>query len=133
MLGIRSSKVSRKIDLYDNLFRSIEEYLGETQEDLSLYNWIKEHVMDGKDFSCSGINLREYLTEHTKALLREVDGISRGKLPCELADEEDEWRHKYLTTSLSAPLTNQETFGRKKKKRWTYFRKAEREAQRAGR
>ena len=46
--------------------------------------------MGGRDFSCSGINLREYPTEHTKALLREVDGISRGKLPCELADEEDE-------------------------------------------
>ncbi|MCK4782542.1 MAG: hypothetical protein KAV87_02245 [Desulfobacteraceae bacterium] len=46
--------------------------------------------MGGRDFSYSGTNLREYLVYHTKRILREIDGRSRGKLPCELADLDDE-------------------------------------------
>jgi len=44
--------------------------------------------MDGKDFSYSGINLREFLPEHTKQLMKEIDGQSRNTLPSE--EEEDE-------------------------------------------
>jgi len=90
MSGTKSSKGSKKDELYDNLFHSLDQYFGLDEEDVSLYHWLKEHVMGGKDFSFRGINLKEHLVEHTIKVLRKIDGLSRNKPPSELADEEEE-------------------------------------------
>ena len=79
---MKSSSALNKDEHYDNLLHYIDQHFGEHEEDLSTYNWIKERIMDGKDFSYSGINLREFLPEHTKQLMKEIDGQSRNTLPC---------------------------------------------------
>lgn len=84
---MKSSSALNKDEHYDNLLHCIDWQFGEREEDLSTYNWIKEHIMDGQDFSYSGINLGEFLTEHTKQLMKEIDGVSRKTLPSEEEDD----------------------------------------------
>ena len=89
MSGTKSFKGSRKAELYGSLFRSLNECFGGDNQELSLYQWLKDHVTDGRDFLWSGMNLADFMRSHTKEIMRRVDGISRGKLPWELADEDD--------------------------------------------
>ena len=88
MSGIQSSKDSKRDELFDTLLHSLDQHFGLNKETLSIYEWLKAHVMGGRDFDFRGIT-KEQLVEHTKRIVKEIDGRSRNKLPCELADEED--------------------------------------------
>ena len=54
-------------------------------ENLSLYGWVKEHIMDGRDFTWQG-NLYDLLLEAHRRLLKGVGGKNRDVLP---GEEED--------------------------------------------
>jgi len=80
-----------KEELYANLFSSIDQRFGENGEggkEVETYDWIKEKIFDGKDFTYRG-NLYEIMVAHTRQILRKIDGKSRNKLPSEEEEEEE--------------------------------------------
>lgn len=44
MLEKKLSKDLKKRELFDSLLHCIDQHFSEHEEDLSTYNWIKEHI-----------------------------------------------------------------------------------------
>ena len=87
MLGIESSSSLKKAELYGALFQSIDQRFGDEEggKKVEAYNWIKNHICNGKDFIWKREwgSLESFLIAQTKKILKEIDGQSRNVLPSE--------------------------------------------------
>ena len=63
MLETRLSKDSKKVELFDNLFQSIDLEFGERAEVPPFHEWVKNITLDGKPFT---YQRHEYLIEPYK-------------------------------------------------------------------
>ena len=88
-------------DILDSLLSSMANGLEEHGEEVQLYNWIKEKILDGRDFTYPIGKLHEIMVAKTKQLLQEIGGRSRDRLP---SQEEDDVGLEVVTRRKSYEL-----------------------------